>query len=82
MFAPFVNVLNALSLALIAVGVAGGTLAFIVLGFMNLFGVLDPRLGAQVKMGLIKVCLTLAFFGIGAGIPGIAQAIASSASGG
>jgi len=82
MFQPFINGLNGISLGLVTLGVAGGTLSFIVLGFMNFFGILDPRLGAQVKGGLIKVIITLIFFGIGAGIPAMAQAISAAAGGG
>jgi len=71
------NALNSLAILLAGVGIGGGALAFVVLALMNLWGVLDPRMGAAVKGGLLRVCLTLVLLGIGAGIPGIARAMAT-----
>lgn len=81
MFGPFSTSLTNLAVGLATLGVAAGALGFVVLGLMNMWGILDPRMGQAVKGGLLRICLTLVFLGIGAGIPGIAQAIATNGGG-
>jgi len=75
------NALNTLAIALAALGIGGGALAFVILSLMNMWGILDPRMGATVKSGLLRVCISLVLLGIGAGIPGIARAIAGGGAG-
>lgn len=79
MFSGVIGILTALTIGLAGLAVVAGGLAFTILGLMNMWSILDPRMGAQIKSGLLKVAITVAIMGAGTGMTALATAIASAA---
>jgi hypothetical protein len=71
MFAQFNSALEAVGLGLAGVGAGAAILAVVVLALMNLWGILDPRMGSAVKGGLLKVILTGVLLGTAGGTTAI-----------
>lgn len=71
MFSAFGTGLETVGLGLVGVGGGAAVLAVVVLAFLNIWGILDPRMGQAVKGGLVRVLLS----GILLGTAGTATAI-------
>lgn len=70
---------NTVVIALAGLGVSAVALGFVSLGLMNVFSIFDPRMGAQIKIGLIKMIISGVFLGSGAAIIELSRAIAAGA---
>lgn len=77
MFQTLGNALTTIGVGLAAVGGGGAILAVTVLALMNMWGILDPRMGQAVKGGLIRVALSGALLGSAGGAAAIMASLMS-----
>jgi hypothetical protein len=71
MFASLNTALTTIGTGLVVVGIGGAILAVVVLALMNMWGILDPRMGQAVKGGLVRVALSGALLGSAGGAAAI-----------
>jgi len=59
--------LDAVTSILLKAAASAALLSLVVCGLVNLWGIIDPRMGQQVKGALLKIALTMALFAVAAG---------------
>lgn len=70
LFTSLSATLTAIALGLAGLGAAAGLLAWVCAWLMNLWGIIDPRMGQAVKGALLRIAISLA--GLAAAAGGVA----------
>ena len=71
MFASFNTALTTVGLGLATIGIGAAILSVVVLALINMWGILDPRMGQAVKGGLLRVVLSGVLLGGAGGVSAI-----------
>lgn len=67
MFDALGTQLDAVTSGLIKISASAGLLTVVVIALVNLWAIIDPRMGQQVKGALLRVAFSLALFAAAAG---------------
>ena len=67
MFAALDTQLGALTAGLIKISATAALLTVVIIAMVNLWAIIDPRMGQQVKGALLRVAFSLALFAAASG---------------